>query len=617
MAEVDGQQLPVNYSPGDFVELTRGEYKGRRGYILEPRQWWTSDHNGLLIVIDNYYPYHMLLEDLFHSLVEVQESDVKLLQKEDEEIFVPVYDLYSTRFPLYGYGWARSFPDDLHWIQTSPAYASLQRPSIEELPELHTIDSIFKSEETERLYLNMFKGINLVLSWKYEFQRADHDPFSFPHRDNDNHLDECDPTLVVKAYELDQDRRAAMLITISLIPVSYIDADGRRQRKIGFTSSWIDERLGKCQLMPNQHQILIYRMLHMLLRLAACDLGNSIVSNIATTLTNEYKDRNWWKEALDVAHIVCDLKLISQHRDDLFFELYTVATCLETCGRLRDAGDLYGSTIEAYAKNPVQNAQFLPIEAEDSRLLPHVLCELRLRLRRGRAYVIGKEWENAEVSLLDMMRFLFNNASGDQGFHEPMFELAWAELDGTYYTWVASKGSSATRIADPRIEVAVILKAAILSTRVTFEIIEEPSHCIAERLLRSPRAAKKALRKAFLLESVESFRATVRSWKRAGASTDVSFNQELMMRQYKDRRATAKEEARTFHLQRCFKLPTTCNCSHPTCERYGDTSTMFKCAQCKSVNYCSKECQVSDWKAHRSDCKRIAAELAKRSLKQH
>jgi hypothetical protein len=36
---------------------------------------------------------------------------------------------------------------------------------------------------------------------------------------------------------------------------------------------------------------------------------------------------------------------------------------------------------------------------------------------------------------------------------------------------------------------------------------------------------------------------------------------------------------------------------------------LFKCSACKSVRYCSKECQAQHWKAggHKQECKRLAA----------
>jgi hypothetical protein len=45
-------------------------------------------------------------------------------------------------------------------------------------------------------------------------------------------------------------------------------------------------------------------------------------------------------------------------------------------------------------------------------------------------------------------------------------------------------------------------------------------------------------------------------------------------------------------------------CKGENCEKKG----LLLCGGCSSVNYCSKECQVGDWKAHKSDCKKIKAQ---------
>lgn len=40
------------------------------------------------------------------------------------------------------------------------------------------------------------------------------------------------------------------------------------------------------------------------------------------------------------------------------------------------------------------------------------------------------------------------------------------------------------------------------------------------------------------------------------------------------------------------------------CEKIEERSQKMKrCAGCKSVRYCSRECQVKDWSLHKSDCK--------------
>lgn len=33
-----------------------------------------------------------------------------------------------------------------------------------------------------------------------------------------------------------------------------------------------------------------------------------------------------------------------------------------------------------------------------------------------------------------------------------------------------------------------------------------------------------------------------------------------------------------------------------------DTEKMYQCSKCKSVYYCSKECQIQHWKKHKKQC---------------
>ena len=49
-------------------------------------------------------------------------------------------------------------------------------------------------------------------------------------------------------------------------------------------------------------------------------------------------------------------------------------------------------------------------------------------------------------------------------------------------------------------------------------------------------------------------------------------------------------------------------CENPSCnrlDRRAARSKMFYCAQCKQANYCSRECQKSDWKRHKDWCNYI------------
>ncbi|KAH0834240.1 hypothetical protein J3R83DRAFT_11557, partial [Lanmaoa asiatica] len=39
-----------------------------------------------------------------------------------------------------------------------------------------------------------------------------------------------------------------------------------------------------------------------------------------------------------------------------------------------------------------------------------------------------------------------------------------------------------------------------------------------------------------------------------------------------------------------------------TCARCHQQDQLKLCSRCHAVKYCSKECQISDWKVHKSIC---------------
>jgi hypothetical protein len=46
-------------------------------------------------------------------------------------------------------------------------------------------------------------------------------------------------------------------------------------------------------------------------------------------------------------------------------------------------------------------------------------------------------------------------------------------------------------------------------------------------------------------------------------------------------------------------------CANAVCES-GQSDKLLTCAGCKSVKYCSKDCQKQDWKTHKIPCKKIS-----------
>jgi hypothetical protein len=49
------------------------------------------------------------------------------------------------------------------------------------------------------------------------------------------------------------------------------------------------------------------------------------------------------------------------------------------------------------------------------------------------------------------------------------------------------------------------------------------------------------------------------------------------------------------------------------CETQMDNTKLMKCQRCKMTCYCSKECQVADWKSHKKACKEISSVVKGRS----
>ena len=50
------------------------------------------------------------------------------------------------------------------------------------------------------------------------------------------------------------------------------------------------------------------------------------------------------------------------------------------------------------------------------------------------------------------------------------------------------------------------------------------------------------------------------------------------------------------------------HCAHP--KRSVERSKLRCCSRCRSVTYCSRECQAADWSLHKSFCDEIAAKRA-------
>ncbi|GKY90808.1 hypothetical protein MPSEU_000053600 [Mayamaea pseudoterrestris] len=556
-----GGQRNMNITPGDFVELTCEGYKGKRGYVLErpgPGQRVinhvsdASSHS-LSVVIDNDYPYYVPSEARANEYLSVDREDLILLQKELVRFQVRVCDYKSSKFPCLGVAAAPSYSRQEIAFDTESVFRKMYRPSIEELPGPHTVESVFKDVETESLFRDMFKGNNLVLTWMHYFEKDTND-------DIGDHLENCRPTLITHVYEAKPDGTLVELGFVGGFPKA---SRNHSEKAYQTRYNWLDRRLSENQLTLGQARALLERIFHLLFRLVAFDLGNYNAAAIARGMVMSYKDENRWKEAVDLEMITGDLMSVSPRKDALFFELYKISTCLDACARYREAGALYGQAIECYRNVPDNYATFPPMEI-DSRLQERLWLEVIMHYQKGQL-----------ISLL--------------------------------YACVDSLGGDG--VASPINEVANLLRAAVLSARLKPDQPEPPIF-IADRYRRDPRAAKKALQKLFSKISL-FFSITCelleKDWcggeRSSGPGAHVA-NVQAGQR--------ANEDARNAYLRAALVVPPIYSCCFPDCCKADENSKMFNCSRCKSIDYCSKECQVAHWKAHKKDCKRIAAQLEAR-----
>jgi hypothetical protein len=94
-----------------------------------------------------------------------------------------------------------------------------------------------------------------------------------------------------------------------------------------------------------------------------------------------------------------------------------------------------------------------------------------------------------------------------------------------YFAWVAMMEDGA--LANEINEVGHLLMAALSATKSVY--VEELTY-LSVKYRRLPVTVKKALRQAFLLPSVTSFRALVRSWRQAGKTANVPIPREHLIR---------------------------------------------------------------------------------------
>ena len=83
-------------------------------------------------------------------------EDLELVRKHEELVSLDVQDYVHQSVPVYGVA-ASTWSSENSWMQDpESALGRLHRPTIAELPPLHTVDSVFADLNLKGLYLCIF-----------------------------------------------------------------------------------------------------------------------------------------------------------------------------------------------------------------------------------------------------------------------------------------------------------------------------------------------------------------------------------------------------------------------------------------------------------------------------
>jgi hypothetical protein len=498
-------------------------------------------------------------------IISATRRDLKLLREENELVTVRVCDFRSTVVACHGIA-AMENPPNIPFDVNS-AYGKLYRPPIQDLPGPRTINSSFKSEATEQLFKDIYQGKNLVLSWAHRFGNSGLLERGIPIHE-----------LIIVLQMVQPDGSLLDIGYLEIVPecVSKEETEKFHHRS---NISWSDPRFSKSLLDDSQIDALCDRLVLILLRLVGLGMGTCNFHTHLSALAYSYFPHDRWKEGLDNTMVCIDLLALSPHSKFFGGELDHVANCLEACGKFREAAEIYGQAADCASEAcKADGRRFKPA---DSYLSESTWREVHARSNQGVAYFNAKQWQDAEETFLRAIRFLLGCLPFNDAFEEGSFIFMMRKFDELYQAWLCElpDGKAAEEIN----EVAQLLHAAV---HVAF-IKAVGIIVIADKWTRSPVTLKKAFKQAFLSGSVESFRATVRSWKRPNMKIPMQRDPDVNF--HKTARNKTKETVRRKLVNRLSDIPPNGYCDNPGCDKVeqgkADRKKLFQCQQCTMAYY--------------------------------
>jgi len=337
---------------------------------------------------------------------------------------------------------------------------------------------------------------------------------------------------------------------------------------------------GNNNLDNEQHEKVIYGVLHRFIRAYGSFLEPMTARRIVHYLQNYYTSNRLYKELVDTRIIFADLHVLRNYNSCYHHNIVSEETM---CNNIA----LVGEALAARGKFRLAAALFL--ECKDIWV-------------RG-VHLRGQSLFYHEAGLA------FKRSGDFQLAQENYTRAMWCEAIGTNPRhWdvngetVGPKLSSlATLLLQAGGHDGFIFSGLLASSGckqfqkdVPSTTIHQLSTVVIQDKFRDSQRATIAIFESFLGGTIQSFQGKLQGYQIMPLSSLPGLSSINVPR--KEARAGAREKLDTGTTMQ------TVSCCSPDCDTKVDVTPTTKCCPCHKVLYCSKECQVKHWKAHKKVC---------------
>jgi hypothetical protein len=333
--------------------------------------------------------------------------------------------------------------------------------------------------------------------------------------------------------------------------------------------------------MPEQHNLLQIRIIHLLLRLCGADLGPSkTVTIVSWNPKQAYLHRNWRREALDLTLTMTDIAAQSPYKKLLPLMLHTVAKSLEWSCNYREAAAVLEEALGLASQPPLKDSTIFNL-SDGSKLTSSVYYDVELRSTQSLMLTLCRDWEKAEETALHSVKVLFQSLDVEHAVKEHVFPYTMHVLTSLYRTWIGvlPDGPKAKMLHD----VFSIVYVVSDMLKRPCDPRQHENILVIKPILRDRRKLGLAFKDAFLeSKSAASFRRSIYALKHEFCKIDMK---RYPTDSLKDLEQRVKEDARHVQAQLDTEMDETTRCHAPKCRSIRAMSKILRCQQCKSALY--------------------------------